>query len=326
MPATYRNHRLTIIALVAMALLSACTSQTSKLKAVPQALAPPPLPRVTIAIKNFCPDDSGTGDVVLEDFFTHNMSTIITGDQVLTDFDRDGVPDAIESGEIGKKYGLNPGKWDTNDDGYSDLVVYHSGITALAQENLKYRYCVDLKKHSTVDWLSDCEKALLLGLDPLKVDNSGVGLIDGFKLISGLNPLDPANSYLTTSGDPIDNVAKAKLGIPVDVSSNAFIQSFTPTYKIEKTKAKPGSQCAEPLNLTASNIVIGPTSNENLVMTFLNRRTHDGQRIFDMCCTLVSSKFAGSKTIEIDWAQNTKDDLSRLMCPCPEIKSLEGGA
>lgn len=320
-----RNHRSILAALGVLGAFSGCTAQTSSLQAVPQVLPPPPLPRVNIAITNFCPDSSNTGDVVLEDFFIHNMSAIITGNQVLTDYDRDGIPDAIESGDIGKKYGLNPAKWDTNDDGYSDLVVYRSGITAVAQENLKYRYCADLSKHSTADWLSDCEKALLLGLDPQKIDNSSVGLIDGFKLIAGLNPLDPANSYLTTSGDPVDNVTKAKLGIPVDTSTNDFIRPFTPTYKIEKTKSKIGkTPCAEPLNLTASNIVIAPTANSNLIMTFINRRTHDGQRVFDMCCTLVDPKFNGSKTIEVDWSQNTKDDLNRMMCPCPSVKSLEG--
>lgn len=272
------------------------------------------------AIRGFCPSELSGAGATLEEFYVRNLSAHIREDGIWSDYDRDGIPDLAETGENGARFELDPKKPDSNQDGYSDLAVQMAGITGRSQQNLRYRTCRDLKATSTVDRLTDCEKLIVLGLDPTQADNAGTGIPDFLKLIAGMNPRDPSFRYTTLSNDGLSQLQKAKLGLPIDSALTEFLRSATP--ELTSTKETKSSACAAPLKLTAANLPSAPTANRNLLLLVLVTRKASGERDLALCCRLADPAIRRRVELESVWSSRGAKSLGELACPCPPPEEI----
>jgi hypothetical protein len=293
--------------------------------------------RVSFDIRNFCLDDfdSEYKNEKFEEVYVRNLSGHITQSGLLTDFDRDGLPDAVETGPLASEFNLDPRKPDSNGDGYSDLVVYSAGITAKSQEYLSYRDCPYPKdQYTTQDWISDCEKHNVLFSDRMKMDQTGIGIPDFLALISGLNPSDAAQKYQETASSGVSNVIRAKRGIPLDQSINATMKDLIPTLKMETEKEVselPSCQSSKRMRIQLNRIPLAPTDNDNLILViFQSLKTVEDpetkmlkeQSHLLMCCSLQRPNSL-NRSVTLNWNEGSdRSRYSKLMCPCPRLTEI----
>ncbi len=105
---------------------------------------------------------------------------------LLTDTDRDGVPDNDEI----NLYHTDPGMADTDGDGYSDWVELVGGYSPLDKEPVKLE-----KSDFDKDSLSD-RMELKFHTDLSKPDTDGDGYLDGEEIANGYDPAHAGNAIL----------------------------------------------------------------------------------------------------------------------------------
>jgi len=130
----------------------------------------------------------------LKNFIVYNTNSAICEDQYYgMDSDGDGVCDKDEI-----KYGLNPQKRSTYDDGYSDFFWFLVKTNQIAPGNLTG--CPDSKRiDDDMDLLNDCEEAIMRNMnpsgtkrrsaDPKDPDTDNDGIIDGLETVIFRNML-----------------------------------------------------------------------------------------------------------------------------------------
>jgi hypothetical protein len=186
---------------------------------------------ITINIADYCPQ---TGNHFTDIFALNRTAEVLAG-TLVEDFDGDGVPNILDSNTT---LDISPYSADTNNDGYSDLLVYILGMTLASQSALPE--CTQTGRlDSDNDGLSDCEEALL-GTSSINADSDGDGLPDYLEIRYGLNPLDPSDARLNPSGDGISNYQKVKMNLPIPEYATPTIAALGYQYSITPVSTSSG--------------------------------------------------------------------------------------
>lgn len=194
------------IPLIAMMILSGCLNQSSKkfidIKAAELQITNP---RFNIVINNYCVPKS-TKRV---NFNLLNRNYHLTAKGVMADIDSDGIIDMEEETEVAALFGISSKHYDTNQDKYSDAIVYNGMITLQNQSELPQCNEGDLDQ----DGLPDCAE-YVVGSDPEKTDSDGDGIPDELEIFIGLSPLIK-DSHIDTDMDGLSNYEELLLRTPL---------------------------------------------------------------------------------------------------------------
>jgi hypothetical protein len=163
----------------------------------------------------------------------HLRAAYQDGEMVMAkDSDGDGLPDFIESADVGSDpWKSSMFRGDTDGDGISDLVAWSLGMQTnradiaeiyarpppdpgLAQIGMLVELGPILRheEDDDADGLSDSEESFI-GTDHLLVDSDRDGLSDLVELRFLLNPLDPTDAAVDSDGDGLDNKSEAETGM-----------------------------------------------------------------------------------------------------------------
>jgi hypothetical protein len=230
---------------------TACTNE-SLVALQPLELLPHPT-TITLEITDYCPAKTKQ----LKDFIVSNFSAVIRKGVLQQDWDRDGIPDSEDSDAY---LNIKSRTADTNTDGYSDLLMYWSGISAAQQAYLTN--CLDPAKDSDGDGLNDCEEALLK-TDRFKLTNDY--LTKYLKIRNGINPLSEGTMEQDPDGDGISNYDEIKQHTPIYEYNTPAIQSLAYHYESSFSNDN-GKLC---FGFKVSNIPLTNVSNGNLVMGYI---------------------------------------------------------
>lgn len=225
---------------------------------------PPPQKVVTIKIEDYCP----LPGVRFDDMWAIGMSGRVEKNKIWMDLDRDGLPNYRDSDPVLQTNLRYP---DTNQDGYSDLLVYLGGFTADAQKALKI--CSDPTQDTDQDDLTDCEEDNLLHTDPKRWDSDGDGVSDGLEIRNGLHPKDPNDVLQDPDSDGLASILEVKLNTPPFETNSDAISALAYKYETEQVLNASKAVC---FHFTVSNIPVLDVSNGNLVRLFFFERDRDG--------------------------------------------------
>ncbi len=209
----------------------------------------PPQKIVTIKINNYCPEKNSK----YVDLFVSHFSMKIEKNNLLRDFDRDGLPNGRDMDNV---LNLRYDSFDTNGDGYGDLVIFLTGITYFDQRNLKR--CFNINQDTDDDGLNDCEEDFLI-TDSKNFDSDGDGIPDYLELRNRLQPLNSNDANLDSDMDNLTNIIEVQLNTPLFEKNTPEISKLA--LKYEKVPSKTQS-CSD---IVISNIPIVSVSNGNLV-------------------------------------------------------------
>lgn len=228
-------------------------------------IAPPP-ETVSVEIEGYCPQSGRS----FHDIFATNFSVKVLQGRLELDSDKDGVADSVE---LANNVDLNisPFAADSNADGFSDLLMYLSGIDRNQQSRLK---CADTADNdgdgvlygSQFIGLSNCEELRLTGTDPDNFDSDGDTIPDYLEIRCGLNPKDANDALLDPDGDAVLNIDECKKNTPVDESNGYYgIKQFEYKYELDADTST-GVAC---VTFTISNIPILNDGSDNLLGFYL---------------------------------------------------------
>jgi hypothetical protein len=205
---------------------------------------------ITININGYCPQPGNR----FTDIFALNRTAQVLDGSLTVDFDGDGVPNILDSNSV---LGINPYLADSNNDGYSDLIVYLLGIPLSTQGALPE--CDQTgRQDDDNDGLDNCEEALL-GTSSGNADTDGDGIPDYLEVRYSLDPLDAMDAKLNPSGDGISNYQKVKMNIPIHEYATSAIMAFAYQYSISQVGSGPSS-C---YNFSISNVPLAQIPNGN---------------------------------------------------------------
>ncbi len=251
-----------------------------------------------LLIKNYCPR---TGFRYL-DFWGHALSYKISSSQILVDTDRDGLANVQETDP---SLGINYLRADTNEDGYSDLLVYLAGFTLEAQSHL--RFCAAADQDSDFDGLTDCEEQTITHTDPFKFDTDQDGIPDGIEIRKSMNPLDGADKDQNPSGDGITNISKVKQNLPIYETVTDDVKAFAFQYAITSTEVN-GQTC---FNLRINNIPLVEVTSGNAVrLMFMERQTSSDRYALKSKDYLIESLTRGIDAYEVQYEQGADAEWS----------------
>ena len=219
-------------------------------------------PRFNITIENYCLPLS----VKRVSFHALNRNYHLSSKGIVTDIDSDGLADNEEITEVASLFGVAPEKYDTNGDGYSDLIVYNGMITLTKQGELPLCGLGDLDN----DGLPDCAEHLI-GTDPQNIDSDKDGINDELELFIGLNPL-LKDSHLDSDMDGVSNYEELILRTPIYESNHlGKIALYSLGYELVTNTSDNQNNC---FTYTVKNITyIKKRGSNNLVeMYFLEDR------------------------------------------------------
>lgn len=315
---TPRLDALTIACLLLCASGSGCTQKPELQPLMEASLAKPP-ETMTVQIKKY----QETKDRVFKHLFVSNFSVKIDQTKLEYSASRDGLTDLQKNGE-GAPYGLSVGFVDSNSDGFSDLLMYLSGVSATNQLNL---FCGSVLRNSSSNdaftysdsrlpgaptqflGLRDCEKTYLQ-LNPESFDNDKDGIPDYLELRAGLNPKNAGDADISIAGDPIPNIEKVKRNIPVDERGDSQPnQLFSYVYKtdFDATGAR---------TFTISNIPVLNGGVDNFIAIYLTENeVATGQDYLFSAFVILKRNSAGG-TLQFDfWGNSGSFTNQELIAP-----------
>lgn len=214
----------TLIRIALIPFLAAC-SKTEALKPLGEASLTSPPETMSVRIKNYRAQPGKT----FQHLFVSNFSVNFARGQLLKSTSRDGMADSLKL-SLASQFGFDITGPETRVPGFADLLLWDMGVQLPAQALIR---CVPSGMLSSSNdgiayndsryagspaiflGLRDCEKNYL-SLDPRKFSNSGDGMPDYLKLRCGLNPSNPYDAFMSTSGDGVSNLDKCKWHIPLD--------------------------------------------------------------------------------------------------------------
>ncbi len=185
--------------------------------------------KVNIFISNYCIES----EKEYIDIYASNYSAKLKDGKLLIDFDRDGLPNAFDSVE---EYAISPFKYDTNSDGYRDLLVYLSGIDIHNQQYLKL--CESMEQDTDGDGLTDCEENNMIRSDYQNFDTDGDGIPDELEIMNDLNPNDPNDAYQDLDDDGLINSEEVRRHTPIDFSNTKNTRKIEYEYVISLLEDK----------------------------------------------------------------------------------------
>jgi len=228
-------------------------------------ILPPDYKTIDVRITDYCP--SPGKDYI--DFYASNLSARIENGELLTDFDRDGVVNILDNLTL---LNLDPYRSDTNGDGYSDLLIYLSGIDHKNQSYLKR--CETKHQDTDKDGLSDCEEDNFLHTHWQYFDTDHDGVPDQLEVRNKMNPRDPNDAFQDLDADLISNLDEVKLNTPIDVTNTKIISSLAYQYDVMSEQTEEGV-CYE---LFIGNIPLVDVSNGNLIRFFIIEKLSEVER------------------------------------------------
>jgi len=252
----YSTRYFGLLLLINLMMIMSCQEQKSPLLPLVQEGLKANQKTVTLKMNNYCLNAS----MEASGFFAINMSMKVEDGGAYIDFDRDGIPNYRDEG-IALNIALDDG--DSNDDGYSDLMIFLAGISAPEQVHLQSK-CEDHTADSDHDGLTDCEETLLK-TSLVNFDTDGDGIPDYLEVRFGLDPLDAIDASLDTDGDGVNNFNEVKANTPVDESNhNGIIKALEMKYDTFQTTTLP-QVC---YSYQISNVSIVASSNANMIRLY----------------------------------------------------------
>jgi len=241
--------RLLVLVLISLMIISCSNEELQTLDLEPITK----YKKVNIFINNYCIENERE----YIDIYASNNSAKLKEDKLLVDFDRDGLPNSFDSVE---EYAISPLKYDTNLDGYRDLLIYLSGIDIENQEYLKK--CEFMGLDTDLDGLSDCEENNIIRSNPENFDTDGDGIPDELEITNDLNPNDPNDAFQDLDGDGIINSEEIRLHVPVGISNTKNIKKLEYQYDITLSKSNSQIRCYD---IYVNNIALVDVKNGNLI-------------------------------------------------------------
>jgi hypothetical protein len=221
---------------------------------------------------------------------------------------RDGISDIQKVAE-GPMFGFALGLADSNSDGYSDLVMYQSGVTAPNQATL---FCGSSQRNSGSNdaltymdvrlplpstqfiGLRDCEKSFLQ-LNPASFDFDKDGIPDYLEFRAGLNPKNGFDADLSIAGDSMTNIEKVKRNIPIDERADSQPNRlFGYVYKTDFDML--GNRI-----FTVSNIPILNSGVDNFIAFYLIETDLDTKQDFLFSAYTILHKNYANTTLSFDF-------------------------
>jgi hypothetical protein len=179
--------------------------------------------------------------------FVSNFSVKVTQGGLEYSTARDGLHDKLKT-SLEAEYGFTTDFADWNGDGFSDLLMFLSGITVANQSTL---FCGPQQRLSSSNdsfvymdnrqpgaanqliGLRDCEK-VFLQLNPAQFDFDKDGIPDYLEVRNGLNPKNASDANANISADGLSNIEKVKRNIPIDLTDKLEKnQTYAYDYKTE---------------------------------------------------------------------------------------------
>ena len=211
---------------------------------------------IDVTIINYCPEGAFSPNGA----FAINHSLLLSGTEFEEDHDRDGLSDRLESEEGNReRYNISAGAFDTNQDGYSDMIVYALGIEPDHQDALNY--CVELAQDADRDGLDDCDESLV-GTSPTNPDEDLDGIPDGLEVRYGLNPFDSTDGRLDVDHDGLSMLEEVRYGTPLRYHNTFQIDEYRIRYD---TTTYPGENDSECYSLFIERIPLSQVTNGNLI-------------------------------------------------------------
>ena len=214
---------------------------------------------VSVRIKNYCPHtgvDTKNNPVTytFADIYALNASSASLPTGFAPSLARDGLGDQFKTDPSNQsKYNLSYRKADTNNDGFSDLIMVYLGIITSSQPTLPY---CDRSQSPFPDYdgdgLNDCEEALI-GTDPKLADTDNDGIPDYLEVRFGMNPTNSADAIQSPDGDGISNLEKVKMNLPIGQFADDSFKARALKYTIQNLGTKNSPSC---FDLKVSNIPI----------------------------------------------------------------------
>lgn len=245
-----------------IAFLPACSAGTLiPLERAVQAAQPK---RFSLKIEGYCPK-AATGTVFrYRELFATNLSYAIEKGSLINDTDTDGVPDAHET--------ESAFAMDSNNDGYSDLLVSLTGMDLSAQ--LKLPPADTAGTDSDADGLWDADERIL-GTNELSFDSDGDGIPDGLEARFKADPLDDADEWLRAGGDLYSNLEKIKMGLPLrETAPEEVVKNLAVKYALlSQMPSEPSCY-----DFMVSNIPLAPIRGSNQMRLSFVEENATGER------------------------------------------------
>jgi hypothetical protein len=229
---------------VAASLMGCTQGKLTRLRAV-QTLKP--FEKISLEITDYKP----TAGRDFKHIFVSNFSVKVDRSNLEYSAARDGLYDTLKT-SLENQYGFALDLPDWNGDGFSDLLMYLSGITYANQSTL---FCSSMQRTNSANdgfsytdrrlssptpqflGLRDCEKSFLQ-LNANQFDFDKDGIPDYLEIRNGLNPKNVADANVSASADGIPNIEKVKRNIPVDEDGKAEANAgYAYEYKTDLTLA-----------------------------------------------------------------------------------------
>jgi len=257
--------------LAAVFVLVACTQPTRTLVPLgPSVLTSPPQ-TVALQIQNYKPQTGNT----FQNVFVSNFSVVAKGGNISYSTARDGLTDVIKQQQA-INYGFNVSSPESVISGFSDLVLFISGVTAALQTNV---VCPSGLMADTANdgfsfndnrigglltflGLRDCDKTYL-GINLKTYDSNNNGIPDYLELRCGMNPLSPSQAFISSAGDGIKNIDKCRMNLPIVENGNSPSSQLL-AYQYSNTINSNGS-----LNLNIKNIPILNGGQDNFIAVYI---------------------------------------------------------